>query len=189
MNSKTLDNTTKVTLHGSNGDVVTSLGDILKLAGILNVKLPAVVSKPATPASLAKQIGKLQTAEVLSVIAPAKKQKDYSNITIYCTQECIPGDESQTPYLALARTRSQDTGEILPDEKQNFGFDKSWSYHQGEKLGQKWPLKFVEREVGGVRGKFWVRYVPQSCVTAMLQGLRDNFPGATLCIDGQSNKL
>lgn len=184
---------TQVTIGKGSNQVKTNLGDLMKLTGIVAAapqqKSRRIVKAPASPENLAKMIGALKPAETPSVTVSAKKPVDHSPVTIYISKETIPGDDSKQEYLCLARTRRQDSGEIIPDNKMNFGFDKSFSYHQGEKLGQKWPSKQQQREVGGVRGKFWVRYVPQEAVATLLQGLRENFAGATLQIDGQSTIL
>jgi hypothetical protein len=189
-----LDKKTQITIHGPQGDVKTSLGDALKAAGFGTTNR-RIIAKPASTDELAKQLGALAPASKPSIIVPAKRST-HEAVTIYVTKECIPGDETNTEYLCVVRTRiSPETGEITPDEKQNFGFDKSWSYYHGPKTADKKPLdqevwkkKRIQREVP-CKGTFWCTYVPTNSATQLLEGLRANFPGATLEIEGKRHAL
>lgn len=195
MATTNLDKKTKITIHGPNGDVKTNLGDALKAAGFETANR-RIIQKPASTDELAKQLGALAPAAKPSVIVPAKRNT-HESVTIYVTKECIPGDETKTEYLCMVRTRiNPDTGEISPDEKQNFGFDKSWCYYHGPKTedkkpldGQVWKKKRVQRTVGGVTGTFWCTYVPTNSATQLLEGIRACFPGATLEIEDKRHTL
>lgn len=202
---------TQVTLKGPKGNIVTTLGDALTAAGFVppasptaaptarpqrrivqTTKPAAQQTKPASSDELLAAFSGIITApaEQPSVIVPAKQSKSHSDITLYITKELLPGGDNKKEYLCISRTRTNAaTGEIKADEKQNFGFDKSFSYHQGEAAGEKWPLKKLDREVGGVKGTFWCRYIPLDKLAVMLEGLRKNFSGATMIIDGKSNVL
>lgn len=196
--------TTQCTLKGPNGNIVTTLGDALAAAGFVPAQASATttrpqrrivqhpVAAPASPDELLAAFSGLVAAPVAqqSVIVPAKQSKTHSDVTLYVTKELLPGGDGKKEYLCISRTRiNTATGEIKADEKQNFGFDKSFSYHQGEAAGEKWPLKKLDREVGGVKGTFWCRYIPLDKLTVMLEGLRKNFSGATMIIEGKSSTL
>lgn len=200
-----LNKKTEVTIHGPSGDVKTNLGDVLKAAGLDTPKgrrtgSTQSVRKPASTDELAKQVSALAPvtkSTELSVIVPVKRTT-HENVTIYVTKECVPGDETNTEYLCVVRTRTNpETGEITPDEKQNFGFDKSWCYYHGPRpVGDKpppldnevWKKKHMVRSTP-ISGKFWCTYVPMSSVKQMLEGLRANFPGATLDIENKRHTL
>lgn len=191
-----VDRNTTVLVQGPHGQVSTNLGVLLQMAGATEGKRAAAksVTKPTSTTDLARQIGKLGAALAPSVIVPAKQGKQHDSVTIYLTKELLPGDTSGQEYLCLTRTRRQDNGEVTPDDRMNFGFDKSWCFHRGAKGSTttstgEWKLKKTTRESGGVNGTFWARYIPLEDVSIMLEGLRANFAGATLIIDGKTSTL
>lgn len=198
-----IDKNTSVTFHGPNGNVKTTLGVALQAAGLVPgaPTVPAkggksrrivTIGSPASVQDLMKQVNALKpAAETPSVVVPSKKNADHSAVTIVITKETIPGDESKTEYLCVSRIRLQSEGNFTPDDKMNFGFDKSYSYHNGKARGaeHEWKLKKSVREVEGVKGTFWCRFVRQEDAELLLKGLRENFQGATLVIEGKRSTL
>lgn len=200
-----INKSTTVTIHSANGEVRTNMGALgaaMVAAGIVsgtNTTVPVdkgksrrrVVTPAAKPASveeLTQALSALAPSEKPSVIVTAKKG-DYSNVTIFVTKEKIPGKESDGEFLTIRRNRlNAETGEHEPDGY-NFKFDKSIPYHEGTKNGTPWPTLNAVVDVDGVKAKRWTRYVPESCSAAMLTGLREAFPGATLVIEGKRVKL
>lgn len=195
-----IDKNTPVTFHGPNGNVKTTLGAALQAAGLVpNDPVPTkggknrrivTVGGPASIQDLMKQVSALKPAtEKPSVIVSAKKGENHTAVTIVITKETIPGDESKTEYLCMSRIRLQSAGNFTPDNKMNFGFDRSFSFHNGKARGSEWKLKKSVREVEGVKGTFWCRYIPVDDVELLLKGIRENFQGATLVIEGKRSTL
>ena len=217
MNQNVIDSDTTVKVMTKDGnEIKTNLGDLLWMSGVLTgqsqQKLVQVsrrgealrkivdAAAPSPIDTLATQMSNMAaTAPVKpSVIVPAKKAEDHSAVTIVITKEQIPGEEDGSYYLCVNRIRK--TGnKMAADGKMNFGFDKSYCYYHcptpadKQPIGEEWPVRKTDRQVNGVTGTvsgtFWSRYVPMDAVTSLLDGLRRNFSGATLLIDGQQHRL
>jgi hypothetical protein len=166
--------------------ITLSLGQLLKAAGqdkLEDVKPKRrIIAKnalaPSSVNALAAAAASLKVEAKPSVIVNAKKPANHSAVTIYITKESIEG---KGEFLVMRRTRTQESGEVTADDKQNWKFDKSFCYHQGEGSGKpEWSLKKQQCTVDGVKGTFWARFIPTDAAQLMLEGIRANFEGATL---------
>lgn len=201
-----IDKNAIVTFDGPNGRVTTTISAAFIAAGLdtsqppnkqRRIIQPKIVAQVlASTQQLAKQLASLKLDVKPSVIVNAKANKTHNAVTIYVTKELLPGSDDKTEYLCITRTRRQESGEVTPDDKQNFGFDKSYCFYRGPRTpdksqhpGGEWMLKKVTREVGKIKGVFWSRYVPEDAAAAMLEGLRQNFSGATMVIEDQTSIL
>lgn len=148
-----------------------------------------VVVIPSSPQDVSSALSALTAKPVSnpSVVESAKAAKapkapPHRGVTVWLSKEL---DKDGNEVVTMVRTRVVD-GKSEPDTKQNFGFDKSYSYHKG---GGRWKLSKRELTVGKVTGTFWVRSIPVEDIELALAGIQEHHKGATLNIDGRAFEI
>lgn len=187
----------KITVHGPNGPVETTVGDLLKMGPALGVPAAPTrkLAKPATAPDLTKAIAGLKptAGAVSSIVEAPKAAKTWEGVTITVTKEMVVVKEGEpaVEMLVLCKRAIADGNTKVNKKKLakgtvyshfNYAFDKGFCYYATKgatppKPAWKWD---DEREV---------RFIPVSEIETLLSGLRQYYIGATLVIDGKSYVL
>lgn len=188
MEQKIVENpdTTYVTIKRGDGkEELISVANLAKIAerqstprhSKKNVKFTnAPISLSSAPSQVPSKKG--------SVIVNAKVGSSSKNagVEIYINVTDVEIDGTLEKRYVVSRNRD---GSV--DQSMNFGFDRSFSYHHGEAAGKKWYKKNQLFTAGGVNAKRWITLVPTDCYEVLIQGLKENFSGATLveCLENE----
>lgn len=192
----------KITVHGPQGPVETTVGDLLKMAPALGVepkpsKTRRIVTPPAPASDLGKAIAGLKpnAGAVSSIVEAPKPQKTHEGVTITITKEFCTIKEGEAPVemLVLRKRCLSEGGKGKPKKGTemshfNYPFDKGFCYYVTKGATDK-DGKPAPKPTWKWDGEREVRFVPVEEVETLLNGLRRYYVGATLVIDGRATIL